>query len=112
MGMLWLAFSFSNSVMADAHCCNDLILIMQWVDGCSKDIDPCEVPGAEPWFSKLSIRYRLLVAVPMIGIGALDVSVILTNAWGGDPVLYGEWLGLEALAEEDDTSIGGPDTRT
>jgi hypothetical protein len=116
MGMLWLTFSFIKSLMAEAHCCNDLILVMQWVDGCSKaspiSTDPCEVPGAELWLSKLPMRHILLVCAPMIGIGELDLVVMLKTASGGLCDLYGEWFGLEGLAEEDDTSIGGPDTTT
>lgn len=46
----------------------------------------------------------------MIGKGA--VETVATVALGGLSDLYGKWLGLEALAEEDGTSIGGPETST
>ena len=52
----------------------------------------------------------LLLGAPMIGKG--DVELVATDTLGGLSDLYGKWLGLEVLAEEDDTSIGGPETRT
>jgi hypothetical protein len=48
----------------------------------------------------------------MIGTGELDLVVMLKTASGRLCDLYGEWVGLEGLAEGDDISIGGPDTTT
>lgn len=95
---------------------------MQWVEGCSEaspiSIDPCEVPeGAELWLSKLPTQQLLLVVLtsaPIIGIGAVDnIAFLFAEGKGKFSDLHGEWLvGLEALAEEDDMSIGGPGTIT
>lgn len=52
----------------------------------------------------------LLFAAPMIGKGA--VEIVARDALDGLSDLYGKWLGLETLAEEVDTSIGGPETST
>jgi hypothetical protein len=38
--------------------------------------------------------------------------IVLEDSWGKLPDLNKEWLGFEAFTEEDETSIGGPDTRT
>ena len=48
----------------------------------------------------------------MIGMGAVDAVLLVKGIRGGLSDLYGIWFGLEVLAEEDDTSMGGPDTRT
>jgi hypothetical protein len=54
----------------------------------------------------------LLVDAPTICIGALNLVIVLEDSWGKLPDLNKEWLGFEAFTEEDETSIGGPDTRT
>ena len=54
----------------------------------------------------------LVIPAPAIGIGALDLVFIFTDVRGALPYLHCEWLGLEAIAEEDDASIEGPDTKT
>ena len=56
------------------------------------------------------MRQILLLAAPMIGKAA--VETVATDALGGLSGLYGKCQGLEALAEEDDTSTGGPETTT
>lgn len=98
--------------MAKAHRCNDLILVMQSVDGCSRastiSVDPCEVPGAELWLSKLSIRPTMAADSLIIGIGALKLGFELPAGCKGLPDFDGK---LETEAEED-ASIGGLETRT
>lgn len=42
-----LTFSFTNSVMVEADCCNDLTLALQFADGCSKVSSISIDPGAE-----------------------------------------------------------------
>lgn len=101
--------------MANAQLCNELILVMLWVEGCSKaspiSIDPSEVPdGAELWLPKLPKPQVFFTTVPVIGIGLLNW--LLTNVLGEFPDLLGEQRGPDALADEDDTSMGGPGTRT
>lgn len=103
--------------MADAQRCNDLILLMQSVDGCSEaspiSMDPCKVPeGAELRFSNLLTEPDLLFPAPIIGTGALNDELIIPYFVGGLPGLEGKWLSLGALDEEVDASTGGPDTKT
>lgn len=117
--ILWLmtdfTFWFTKSVMTDAHFCNDRILVMQSVDGCSMasqtSMDPCEVPDAgEPWLPRLPIGRLLDVTAPIIGIGALNALVL--NAPGELPNLHGKLHGRDALVDDDGSSSGGPETRT
>lgn len=98
--------------MEDTYFCNDFILVMPCVDGCSRaspiSMDPSEVPG----LSRLPMKHMLLFVGPIIGIGAVNVVLLAIDVLGGLLDLYGMWLGLDILAEEDDNSIGGPETRT
>lgn len=109
--VLQVTFSFTNSVMEDAQHCNDLIRVMQSLDGCSISIDPCEVLGVEMLLPKFPVSSTLPVAPPLIDIGQL-VLFIFPDARGGSPVLKGKFPCLEARPPEEDKSSGGPDTIT
>ena len=54
--------------------------------------------------------HKVLLAARVIGMGALDT--VARDALEGLSDLYGKWLGLEALVEVYDASMGGPETRT
>ena len=117
--ILWFmadfTFWFTKSVIMDAHFCNDWILVMQSVDGCSMvsqtSMDPCEVPDAgELWLPKLPIGRLLHVPAPIIGIGALNTLVL--DAPGELPNLHGKLHGRDRLVDDDGNSSGGPGTRT
>lgn len=56
------------------------------------------------------MRQISLLTAPIIGKGA--VEILARDALDGLSDLYGKWLGVKTLAEEVDTSIGGPETST
>lgn len=99
--------------MEDAQHCNDLIRVMQSLDGCSISIDPCEVLGAEMALPRFPVSSTQPVALapPPIDIGEL-VFFIFPEGRGWSAVLEGKCPCLEARPPEEDKSSGGPDTIT
>lgn len=100
-----------------AHSCSDLSLVKESLDGCSKpstvSMDPGDIPvGAEDWLSTVSMEHGYPIDGPRIGIGVLDLELILEDTGSGSSALVEEKLGFDLLGKEDLTSKGGPDTRT
>lgn len=58
------------------------------------------------------MQHEYLLDGPAIGTGALDLDLTPQYAGGGISDFVGDRLGFEILAEEAETSIGGPDTST
>lgn len=100
-----------------AHSCNDLSLVTESLDGCSKQstasMDPCDVPGvAEDWLSKVPSPLGYLVDGLTMGTRVLNLELTPNDAGSERSDLVGDSLGFDKLAEGAETSKGESGTKT